>query len=114
MPDGWVNTGDQVIINESGDLFVVDRIKVLRPWLNNVPSWLTLFLRLITGSIKSERISSRSCGTGGTRLISYIFSLHSTANIWVVDCIYCHLTVRYDRVTSSDTMTSGTRALSVF
>ena len=28
LADGWIRTGDQLVRQESGDLFVVDRVKV--------------------------------------------------------------------------------------
>lgn len=28
LADGWLRTGDQITINENGDIFVIDRLKV--------------------------------------------------------------------------------------
>jgi acyl-CoA synthetase (AMP-forming)/AMP-acid ligase II len=32
LSHSWVRTGDSVVINEDGELFVVDRVKVCLSW----------------------------------------------------------------------------------
>ena len=38
-PDIWVRTGDELVINELYEVFVVDRIKVRRLWLGGTVYW---------------------------------------------------------------------------
>ncbi len=58
--DGWVRTGDEVMINENSELFVLDRVKVLqKDRLSSAQGNLTTKMPL--GNIQSSRIPSSPC-----------------------------------------------------
>ena len=64
----WMRTGDEVIFDKSGDLFIVDRIKVFNQiffffFYLFFTTWLNQFFLFVPGIDKSERKPSGTCRT---------------------------------------------------